>query len=58
MEKEILDHKSRGHWDLVPHSTIPPGHKVIKAIWSLKQKCFPDGCLNKHKARLCAHGGM
>jgi hypothetical protein len=58
MEKEIIDHKSRGHWDLVPHSTIPLGNKVIKAIWSFKQKCFPDGRLNKHKARLCAHGGM
>ncbi len=38
--------------------TIPPGNKVIKAIWSFKQKRFPDGYLNKHKARLCTHGGM
>jgi hypothetical protein len=36
MEKEILDHKSHGHWDLVPCSTIPPGNKVIKVIWSFK----------------------
>ena len=28
------------------------------AIWSFKRKRFPDGRLNKHKARLCAHGGM
>jgi len=28
------------------------------AIWSFKQKRFPDGALNKHKARLCAHGGQ
>jgi hypothetical protein len=58
MEKEILDHASHGHWDLVPRSTIPLGNKVIKAIWSFKQTRFLDGCLNKHKARLCAHGGM
>ena len=28
------------------------------AIWSFKRKHFPDGTLNKHKARLCAHGGQ
>ena len=27
-------------------------------IWSFKQKRFSDGSLNKHKACLCAHGGM
>jgi hypothetical protein len=32
--------------------------KSIKAIWSFKRKRFPEGCLSKHKARLCAHGGM
>ncbi len=58
MEKEILDHESHGHWDLVPCSTIPLGTKVIKAIWSFKCKCFQDGWLSKHNARLCAHGGM
>ncbi len=58
MEKEILNHESCGHWDLVPHTTIPPGTKVIKAIWSFDRKRFPDGRLSKHKARLCAHGGM
>ena len=32
--------------------------KTIQAIWSFKRKRYPDGTLNKHKARLCAHGGM
>ena len=32
--------------------------KTIMSIWSFKRKRFPDGSLNKHKARLCAHGGM
>ena len=58
MEKEVEDHKGCGHWILVPHSTIPSGNKPIEAIWSFKRKRFPDGRLNKHKARLCAHGGM
>jgi hypothetical protein len=34
------------------------GTKPIMSIWSFKCKQYPDGTLNKHKARLCAHGGM
>jgi hypothetical protein len=37
---------------------VPLETKVIQAIWSFKRKRFPDGTLNKYKARLCAHGGM
>jgi hypothetical protein len=37
---------------------MPADTKTIMAIWSFKRKRFPDGTLNKHKARLCAHGGM
>jgi hypothetical protein len=37
---------------------IPPGKKTIQAIWNFKRKRFLDRTLNKHKARLCAHGGM
>jgi hypothetical protein len=58
MDKEIDNHQSRGHWDIVRCSTIPPGMKTIQAIWSFKRKRYPDGTLNKHKARLCVHGGM
>lgn len=58
MEKEIRDHEERGHWTIVERSSIPATAKTIKAIWSFKRKRFPDGRLNKHKARLCAHGGM
>ena len=28
------------------------------SIWSFNWKRFPDETLNKHKARLCAHGGV
>jgi hypothetical protein len=58
MIKEVEDHEGRDHWELVLRSTIPKGIKTIQAIWSFKRKRFPDGTLNKHKARLCAHGGM
>jgi len=58
MEKEIADHEERSHWSVVPRTSVPQGNKTIKAIWSFKRKRFPDGRLNKHKARICAHGGM
>eukprot|EP00956_Cyclotella_meneghiniana_P008617 scaffold11745_cov39-Cyclotella_meneghiniana.AAC.1 len=58
MAKEVGDHEEREHWELVLRSTLPEGAKTIKAIWSFKRKRFPDGSLNKHKARLCAHGGI
>jgi hypothetical protein len=37
---------------------MPTGKKSIKSIWSFKRKRLPSGELLKHKARLCAHGGM
>ena len=58
MIKEIKDHEDRDHWHLFPRAQIPQGHKTILAIWSFKRKRFPDGRVMKHKARLCAHGGM
>jgi len=58
MEKEVLAHESRNHWTVVNRSSLPSGAKPIKAIWSFKRKRRPDGTLLKHKARLCAHGGM
>ena len=58
MQKEVADHESRDHWTIVPRSTVPKTAKPIQAIWSFKRKQRPDGTLVKHKARLCAHGGM
>ncbi|MCP4479271.1 MAG: hypothetical protein GY818_14390 [Planctomycetaceae bacterium] len=58
MQKEADDHEQRSHWEITLRSDIPKGTKTIMAIWSFERKRFPDGSLNKHKARLCAHGGM
>ncbi len=58
MAKKIHNHEAHDHWEIVRCNTIPPGHKTIQAIWSFKRKRFPNGTLNKHKAQLCAHGGM
>ncbi len=37
---------------------MPTDTKTITSIWSFKCKRYPDGSLNKHKARLCAHGRL
>ena len=58
MPKEISDHEQRENWKLIDRNDMPPGTKTIMSIWSFKRKWIPDGRLNKHKARLCAHGGM
>ena len=57
MLKEIDDHTKRGHWEIRKRSSIGKV-PVIQSVWSFKRKRRPDGTLIKHKARLCAHGGM
>lgn len=57
MLKELEDHRVNEHWVLVLRKDIGDS-PTIKAIWSFKRKRRPDGSLLKHKARLCAHGGM
>jgi hypothetical protein len=58
LQKEVADHELRNHRTIVHCSTVPKTAKPIQAIWSFKHKQCPDGTLVKHKARLCAHGGM
>jgi hypothetical protein len=58
MQKEVADHELQNHWTIDHCSTVPRTTKLIQAIWSFKRKQCPDGTLVKHKARLCAHGGM
>ena len=36
---------------------IPPGANTIMDIFPFRRERYPDGILNKQKARLCAHGG-
>jgi hypothetical protein len=58
MEVELADHEEHNHWTLMERKDLPSGTKTIIAIWSFKQKQFSAGTLNKHKARLFAHGGQ
>ena len=56
MDKEVEGHNKGNHWKIVKRSdaTTP----IIKSIWSFKRKRSPSGQITKHKARICAHGGM
>ena len=58
MLKEIDDHKSRDHWELVERKCLPSGAKTILNVWAVKRKRHPDEQIYKYKARLNAHGGM
>ncbi len=58
MLNKTAKHESQNHRSVVLHLLMPENTKPIQAIWSFKQKQYPDRSLNKHKARLCAHGGM
>ncbi len=54
----MADHELQNNWTIVNCSTVPRTAKPIQTIWSFKRKQRLDGTLIKHKARLCAHGGM
>ncbi len=58
MVHEVSDHEKCSHWTIIQHCDMPADSKTIMSIWSFKRKRYPDGTLNRHKARLCAHGGM
>jgi hypothetical protein len=55
--KENRTYEENGHWEVVERKSIG-NSKTILAIWSLKRKRHPKVSLDKHKARLCAHGRM
>ena len=58
MTKEVQTHESRDHWTPGLRSDLTLKKKTIFSIWSFKRKRFPDVRLLKHKACLCAHGGI
>ena len=56
MDKEILGYKEGKHFEIVRRSDTLG--TIIKSIWSFKCKRDPSGSITKHKAHICAHGGM
>ena len=57
--KEINDHITNNHWQLVPKSEVPAGTKVLDSVWSMKRKRdIRTREVYKWKARLNIHGGQ
>ncbi len=56
MDKEIDCLEDMKTWDVVPRSTIPKVMTAIPGPWALRTKRYPNGRLNKHKARFCVMG--
>ena len=56
--KKTDDHEKCNHWEFVQHWEKIPGVGPTLAIWAFRRERFLGVCINKHKLRLCAHGGM
>jgi hypothetical protein len=56
MESKIESLEGMGTWDVVPRTSMPKGAKAIPSTWAFQIKRFPDGRLNKFKARWCVMG--
>ena len=54
MTKEISENEAQYHWSMIEWHEFPPGVKTITSIWNFKRKRYPNGKLNKYKARICA----
>ena len=59
MMKETAVHESRDHWTVIARSS-PRALRLYLQFGFLREKRYPDVRINnnKHKAGLCAHGGM
>jgi hypothetical protein len=38
MRKEIDDHTSRGHWEIMSRENLRANARVLPAVWSMKRK--------------------
>lgn len=58
MEVEIQAHTDKRNWVVVKRVDIPPGHKVLPAVWAMRRKRRIDTQeVYKWKARINLHGG-
>jgi histone deacetylase 1/2 len=56
MRTEISELESHTCWDIVSAAKVPEGAKVIPTMWVFKIKHYPDGRIQKFKARLVVRG--
>lgn len=58
MVQEITAHDENGHWVAMKRIELPPGTKVLPAVWAMRRKRRIDTQeVYKWKARLNIHGG-
>ena len=38
MQKEVQSHTENSVWELVPRSSVPPGIKILPAVWAMRRK--------------------
>ena len=59
MADKLNEHIRRGHWSLIPVSSIPPNTRILDSVWSIKRKReIITHRIHKWKARLNLHGGQ
>ena len=56
MHKELDDHISCKHWQVMSRTAAPRNRIPIMTVWSMKRNRNPIGKIMKWKARLCAGG--
>lgn len=57
MLKEVRDHERRGHWKVIPKWMVPPGRRILPAVWSMARKReLLSGLVYKWKSRLTLGG--
>jgi len=38
MEEEVMTHKRRGHWTLIPISAVPKGKKILDSVMAIRKR--------------------
>jgi hypothetical protein len=57
MQQEINNQTKNGNWEIVKHTMIPEGIKIIPAIWAMKcKRCIATREVYKYKACLNIDG--
>ena len=56
MRKEIKQLEEHNTWTVVPRENLPDKANVLPSTWALRIKRYPDGRVNKFKARFCTRG--
>ena len=56
MDKEIQALEGMGTWKIVKRTELPKGSNIIPGTWAFRIKRYPDGRLQKFKARFCVQG--